>query len=399
MPATTRFPVLKRVSPGAWTAAVWCVTTIYPVVVYVLLPPDGSITYYYPRLGLNSPVAKALLALSTVVALVGCGRLRRRPREAFVLLLAGTIGTTLAWRQAEIPWPQCLAVDLAVGFIAAAKPRRTSLLAVGAVLAVLACYLTLRKVFWPDGGYPVELISTGITVIAWFVGNSVYQTRTHNEQLRAQAINQAITDERLRIGRELHDMVAHSIGIIALQAGAARRVIDTQPARARDALGEIETVGRETLAGLRRTLGALRRAEQATHPDQALAPPGLADLDELAATTSAAGVQVDVLRLGEQRPLPPEIDLAAYRIVQESVTNVLRHAHTASCQVTVDYGQDALSIEVLDDGRGGSGEDAGYGLLGMRERVSLLRGEFCAATRPEGGFRVTARLPVQAGAL
>lgn len=164
----------------------------------------------------------------------------------------------------------------------------------------------------------------------------------------------AVTDERLRIARELHDMVAHSIGVIALQAGAARRVIDTQPERARDVPGEIEAAGRKTLSGLRRMLGALRSPEPALPPSGSQPPGlGLADVDRLAATTTQAGVRVDVRRAGERRPLPREIDVAAYRIIQEAVTNVVRHAGTTSCRVSIDY---------RDDGRGG-GAGGGYGLI------------------------------------
>jgi signal transduction histidine kinase len=239
-----------------------------------------------------------------------------------------------------------------------------------------------------------------IVIIAWLVGHQVYQSRVHTETLRAQAAAQAVTAERLRIARELHDMVAHTIGIIALQAGAARRVIDTQPALAREALGEVENASRETLSGLRRMLGALRRAEPGHAPE---APPldpalGLADIDRLAERTTAAGVRIEVRWRGERRPLPPEIGMSAYRIVQEAVTNVVRHAGTRSCQVTVDCRDEELAIEVLDSGPGpGRAADTGYGLLGMRERVGLLHGELSAAPRPEGGFRVAARLPVPAG--
>jgi len=151
-----------------------------------------------------------------------------------------------------------------------------------------------------------------------------------------------------------------------------------------------------------RMLGPLRQGQPGPGSDAAsvaavpLDPmPGLANLDQLAVTTTAVGVRVDVRWHGQRRPLPPEIDLSAFRIVQEAVTNVVRHAGTDRCQVCVDYQDDELVIEVLDDGRGGTTTaGAGYGLVGMRERVGLLHGEFSAGTRPEGGFRVTARLPL-----
>jgi signal transduction histidine kinase len=227
--------------------------------------------------------------------------------------------------------------------------------------------------------------------------------------LRAHAAAEAITAERLRISRELHDMVAHSMGIITLQAGAAARVIDTQPQSARTALHEVESAGREVLAGLRRMLGALRQAEPGQaepgqpgpgQGDQTLlgSLPGLADIERLAAATTAAGVRVDVRWRGERRPLPPDIDLAAYRIVQESVTNVVRHAGVGSCQVLITRDDETLAVEIADrgHGRGGGTTGTGCGLAGMRERVALLRGEFSAASQPEGGFLVTARLPLPA---
>ncbi|WP_435884243.1 sensor histidine kinase [Streptomyces xiamenensis] len=186
-------------------------------------------------------------------------------------------------------------------------------------------------------------------------------------------------------------MVAHSVGIIAFQAGMGGRVIDTRPTEARRALGAIEATSRETLSGLRRMLGTLRR------PVVLEPAPGLADLDRLAATAGAAGVRVEVRRLGEPRPLPGDIELSAFRIVQEALTNVVRHARTDRCRVTVGFGEADLSVEITDKGRGpGDGRAAGYGIVGMRERAALLGGELTAGARPGGGYRVTATLPVPA---
>ena len=398
MRSTPRLPLLKRLSPGAWTAVTWCALTIYPIIEYIVLPQHNSVTYSYPPSGLDSPRAQAQLAAAIVLALAGCALMRRRPRTAFSLLVAATVGTTLAWRQTVIPWTQVLALAVALGFITALQPRRTSLIAASLAFATLACYLSLRLWLWPGDGYPQEPFTALMLVVGWLIGNSVHQARGHTEQLRAQATSQAVTDERLRIARELHDMVAHSTGIVALQAGAARRVIDTQPSLARDALGEIETASREVLAGLRRTLGALRDSDQ-DGPMPPAPAPELADIDGLAAATSAAGVRVDVRWLGRHRSLPPEISLSAYRIIQEALTNVVRHADTHACQVTVDCREDEVSVEVVDAGRGhGTTTDSGYGLLGMRERVGLLHGEFSAGPRPEGGFLVAARLPLPTAA-
>ena len=205
--------------------------------------------------------------------------------------------------------------------------------------------------------------------------------------------------ERLRIARELHDIVAHSIGVIAIQAGAGRRVFDARPAQARDALAAIEATSRETLSGLRRMVTGLRLADPDPAPGQApLGPaPGLADIERLAATTLDAGVRVDVDWHGSREPLPADIDLSAFRIVQEAVTNVVRHAGTDRCLVCIGQHDGQLSIEVTDGGRGSGGAaGTGYGITGMRERAALLGGDFSAGPRPGGGFRVAARLPVPA---
>jgi signal transduction histidine kinase len=400
MPAAPPLPLLKRVPPGAWTALTWCAAMAYSFVTSVRLP--GEPTWRpEPGLGLDRVSASwMLLAIATLMVLAGSGLLRRRPLPALLLLLAGSVIATMELNSTTIAFLQFLAVDVALCFIAATRSRRTSLAAAAMALGVLAVYATTRLLL----GFPIgtsEQLAVAMTaVIAWQIGNSSRQTRDHAERLAAQNAAQAVTAERLRISRELHDIVAHSIGIIALQAGAATRVIDTQPAAARTAMTAVETASRETLSGLRRMLGALRQAEPG--PDSAAAPldpvPGLADVDRLAATTTAAGVQVDVQWRGQRRPLPADIDLSAFRIIQESITNVVRHASIHSCRVSIDHRDEELTIEVVDSGPGrGNTAGTGYGIAGMRERVGLLHGEFSAQPRPEGGFRVTARLPVPAG--
>jgi signal transduction histidine kinase len=198
----------------------------------------------------------------------------------------------------------------------------------------------------------------------------------------------------------VHDIVAHSIGIMAIQAGAGRRVFEASPDEARDALAAIEATSRETLSGLRRMVTGLRRAEP--EPGSLLAPlgpaPGLADLERLAATALDAGVRVEVEVdwHGSREPLPADIDVAAFRIIQEAVTNVIRHARTDRCRVSISHQDGQLSIEITDSGHGDSAAGTGYGITGMRERVALLGGDFSAGPRPGGGFRVAARLPVPA---
>ncbi|MFI1486192.1 sensor histidine kinase [Streptomyces sp. NPDC020747] len=404
MPATPRLPLLKRIPPGVWTAAIWCAGLALTMLMRFRLPGQEEADAYRTSL-LSSARWEGwtLLALGTALTLGGCVLMRRRPLWALALMLAGSISATSALSVGAIPLLQFLAVDLTLYFIAAARTRRTGIVAIAMALCTLAGYLAVRVLSKWVIGTTTELIVGLTAVIAWLIGDSMHQSRVHAEQVRAQAAAQAVTAERLRIARELHDMVAHTIGIVALQAGAARRVIDTRPDLAREALGEVENASRETLSGLRRMLGALRRAEPGQAPEAApLDPspaPGLADIDRLAERTTAAGIRVEVRWQGERHTLPPEIGMSAYRIVQEAVTNVVRHAGTRSCQVTVDCRDEELAIEVLDSGNGpGHAAATGYGLLGMRERVGLLHGEFSAAPRPEGGFRVAARLPVPAGA-
>jgi signal transduction histidine kinase len=237
-----------------------------------------------------------------------------------------------------------------------------------------------------------------VTIIAWLIGNSIRQAQARAELVHAQAAAQTVMAERLRIARELHDIVAHSIGIIAIQAGAGHRVFDASPAEARDALAAIEATSRETLSGLRRMVTGLRRTQPESAPTHApLDPaPGLADIERLAAKTLDAGVTVDVHWRGIREPLPADIGLSAFRIIQEAVTNVVRHAGTDHCHVSIHQQDGQLSIEVTDSGRGGTADGTGYGIVGMRERAALLGGDFSAGPRPGGGFRVAARLPVPA---
>lgn len=323
--------------------------------------------------------------------------LRRHPWPAFgMLLFAWLAAVVLAdGRYGMIGGLQVVVLDIAVGLITMERSRRASFAAAAAAVPTqLAC--TLRYVHGnavlPAAG---SIVLAG--VVAWMAGNSVRERRQHAEAITTQATEQAVTAKRLRIARELHDMVAHSIGIIAIQAGAGSRVIETQPHEARKALSAIETTSRETLAGLRRMLVALRAAD----PDAAARPapldpaPGLADVQRLVATALDAGVHVDVRRLGQPRALPAELDLSAFRIVQEALTNVVRHAGASRCRVTLDYRGEELAVEITDDGRGcDQPAAAGFGITGMRERASLLHGQFSAGPRPEGGFRVRARLPL-----
>jgi signal transduction histidine kinase len=223
---------------------------------------------------------------------------------------------------------------------------------------------------------------------------------------REERAARAVADERARIARELHDVVAHSLTVMVIQAGAARRLVDRDPERVVEVAATIKQMGREALDEMRRLVGVLGD-EPGGEP--ALAPqPTMADLDSLVERARAAGLDVELTIRGERVELPPGIDLAAYRVVQEALTNSVKHARARHATVAVEYGGDQLELCVADDGRGtpvsdsGSGEPSaevlpggGHGLVGMRERVTLYGGELTAGPRDGGGFEVRARFPLR----
>ncbi|MER7670091.1 histidine kinase [Kitasatospora sp. NPDC096128] len=330
--------------------------------------------------------------------------MRRRPATVFLVILGETVlGDLFGVR----PWIVFLLLAVLGGHLAVRRPKAA--VAVGSVAGVAA-------VFVHDSHAPGQSVGDAAQwaggaafwcAVAWVFAGVYRKRREYLAALQEQRAARAVVTERLRIARELHDSVAHSIGIITVLSGAAARVVETKPEQTRQALTGIETTSRQTLLELQRMLGALRRAEPDDAMAQAapLAPAGsLADVPLLAERTAGAGVRVHVSWQGERRPLPPEIELSAFRIIQESVTNVVRHSGARTCRVAVGYEPEGVRIEVVDDGDDGSGGPSrprhsaaaggsGFGLLGMRERVTLLSGQFSAGRRAEGGFRVTARLP------
>ena len=258
----------------------------------------------------------------------------------------------------------------------------------------------------------VDLLSGGATledtVPAWFMlaaaygvgfalrGQRLQSTLLANraerlEREREQKARLAVAEERVRIARELHDIVAHAISVIVVQAQAGQRVLEGEQASAREALGSIETTGRQALVEMRRLLGILRREDR----ELALAPrPSLANLDVLAERVREAGLPVEVHVEGEVKPLPAGVDLSAYRIVQEALTNALKHAGPASAQVVVRYRPEEVELEISDDGRGpGDGREGGHGLVGMRERAALVGGNVESGSEDGRGYTVRARLP------
>jgi signal transduction histidine kinase len=316
---------------------------------------------------------------------------RRAPLTVFVVSASATATLMLLGYDAgALPF-----VLLVGGFtVAACRPARVIAVA-GAVLAVLLAALYL-------GGAPQfgagELVSSAAAYAAAMLLGWTMQTRSRHiealEQREVESARRAAADERLRIAQELHDIVAHSLGVIAVQAGVGMHVVEADPAEARRALEHISRTSRSSLAEIRRLLGVIRTTEGGP----AYAPaPGLTDLGRLTDEVAGAGLPVAVEVEGDLGGVPAGVGLAAYRIVQEALTNSLRHADARQANVRLEQAAGTLLVEVTDNGRGPSGDHpGGHGLVGMRERVAVYGGSLDTGAAPDGGFRVTARLSYDA---
>ncbi len=393
--ARQRPPLTKRLSPRHWAALDYVVGGVFGLILFATVRhgvvaaienPYGSVPYR--PFALTWPLA-IFLVLTAVVAV---GMRRRRPAFMLGVLLAGSVVVTSLTGPETGTLTYFLPVAYVLYLVAATYERRQA--AVRVLIAVFATLLADGVLLYLTSGHTIPnggLVSAALCVIiAWFTGYIVRQRRRYALRLQDEAASKAVAEERLRIARELHDVVAHSMSVIAVQAGYGQYVIDTQPADARSALGAIQATSREALDEMRRMLGALRQADETDQRGVAgqagadagagagagvagagadagadvgvpagdaggaplLPAPGLAGLDRLVSRTASAGVRVDVTRCGQPRELPASIDLSAYRIVQEALTNVVKHARTSSCRVLIGYGQDELVLEVTDNGAG-----------------------------------------------
>jgi signal transduction histidine kinase len=339
--------------------------------------------------GVPHPVVLILVLLSVLPIAVR----RRWPRTVLAVV---TLASAAVLALSPNPAPP-YAVAYAMYLIPARLPRREALGYLGASLVTLGAGLAVFAVTrhgGPDtGGVRAALAalaeSTLFVAGSWATGYIILQRRAYHRALS----DQAERDDRIRIARELHDVVAHSLSLIAVQAGVANWVVESQPAEAARALSSIEEISRGALREMRALLGVLR-VEGDSDAGPELAPAhGLADLNELADRVTAAGITVALDIRGGPAAIPPGLDLAAYRVIQEAATNVIKHSGAGSCQVTVTYETDALTVRITDDGRGTTENTAGHGLKGMRERVAMYGGTFEAGPLPAGGFGVTARFP------
>jgi signal transduction histidine kinase len=327
---------------------------------------------------------------------------RRAPAGVLAAQAAAATGYVWAGLPVFMLGPAVLVTLYTIGV---RLPRARGLGLLAGAAAVMGLLLWLGPSF-PGVGSVV--LYGALLSAAWFLGDVVQRWRllasaharraVELEQARGEVARLAVAGERLRIARELHDVVAHSMSVISMHAGTGRLAAERDPAAARRALEVVERSSREALAELRRLVTVLRDADG----DAALAPaPRLTDVHGLVAEVAAAGVTVDVHTDGDLTSVPEGVSLAAYRIVQEALTNVVRHALPARAELRITVGDDAVLLEIVDDGASGVGtspaEHRGHGMIGMRERAVLYGGELDAGPRPGGGWRVAARLPFPAG--
>jgi signal transduction histidine kinase len=340
------------------------------------------------------------LASATVLALT----LRRRLPVAVLGFVTAMSVTLAAFGYAPTLGP-AVAFLIAVYTVAAHRGLATSMPAGTAAIGVFVVLMGVQRY-----GLWQSVTNTVLFIGVWWLGRSLRLRRAYLDELEARAqrlerareadSRAARTEERSRIARELHDVVAHHVSVMTVQAGAARRILDRDPESVRDALTTIEQMGRTALGEMRRLVGVLRTEAEPVRSE--LSPqPGVHDLSRLVDQLRETGMQVQLWIEGESRSLSPGVDLAAFRLVQEALTNTLKHAGPqARAWVRIEYADRQLRVEVEDDGRGlvaGLGRPAGngHGLVGMRERVALYGGDLRIGPRSGGGFEVRARFPLE----
>ncbi|WP_283136278.1 sensor histidine kinase [Rhizohabitans arisaemae] len=362
-----RLPLLSRVPAWAWVTVDTGIALVFAAAFTGLAssrnPAAPDLFDYGSALAVSLPIAVR----------------RLWPRTVFLIVLIGGLGM----RQFLVPHADPLCLPLALYTLATRGRAGFALLAAAGVSAQGVLELPVTGTVRDHLGLVLAIL-----LASWAAGTAVRQRRLHTEQLAAQAEERARTEamaERLRIARELHDVIGHTLSTITVQAGVAGHV--GEAAEMRRTLASIEETGRSALRETRRLLGVLREDGEAE-----LTPaPDLADLDALIARTRMAGLEVELRTDGE---VEGEMELTVYRIVQEALTNVLKHAGARHVLVRIARQEDRLIVEVADDGTNGQVKPYGHGLTGLRERVHLFGGEFEAGARPVRGFRVMATLPL-----
>jgi signal transduction histidine kinase len=371
----------------------WWWLDVFPALVVAIVQVAGTVAA-----GHNQPERSSLDALGVALLLVGPAALlvRRRWPEAS---LAVAFSAALAYWLTDYPrgpagFP-ALIFALVTAVLAGRRAFAWGSLAVGYV-GFTALPPLLGQESWNVGR------AFGLAAWLLVLGTGAEIVRTRRERraelahVQAEEARRRASDERLLIARELHDILAHNISLINVQAGVALHLLDERPDQARPALAAIKDASKEALGELRSVLDVLRRGDDGESAPRAPTA-GLSDLPGLIERTHTAGLDVAIEVTGESRPVPAGVDLAAFRIAQEALTNVVRHAGTQRARVRLDYGDDRLTVQIDDDGAGGSvlpRDGTGRGIAGMRERVQALGGRFEAGPRPGRGFRVRARFPI-----
>jgi signal transduction histidine kinase len=343
----------------------------------------------------RSGVAKEHTVGVAVIAAVVTASVAVRRRYPFIVGIGAVALSTFQiafWGDPQLI-PSSIAFFLALYALTVWTTARMFAIGVGLLIAMY-----LASAAGPKGNLSHSTFFTIVTLVVMLLIRRVLGDRERRAQLaereRDVAAREAVVGERARIARELHDAIAHNVSMMVLQAGAERRILDGQEGGTRAVLQTIEQTGRGALTEMRRLVGMLRE-----DGDDELSPqPGLDDLPHLTAQVREAGLPVELTIEGNRRPLPVGIELSAYRIVQEALTNALKHAGDATAWVHVRYGDDSLELEIIDDGSGSAAPittGGGHGLTGMRERVALYGGRIDAGHKPSGGFRVRVLLPVR----
>jgi signal transduction histidine kinase len=392
-PAATQERPRRAASPG-WLAVVpFKIMRLRPLLPDVIL----AVVVSLPALVGTVPAVaserhqRLLVAAAVPMALLQTLPLAWRRVQPLAVLSVTVAATVALFGVAGRYFP--LGVAIALYTVAAHRERPQALRAGLAAVAVLAVPILLTTYPRPDA----LIANVVLLALCWTLGAYLGELRARAaraEREREAEARHAVAEEQARIARELHDVLAHNVSVMVVQAAAGADVFDTSPERARQALGAIEATGRQALTELRHLLNAKPVDAEALAPQ-----PGLARLEALAGQVRAAGLAVELRVEGEPFPLPSGADVSAYRIVQEALTNTLKHAHATKASVLVRYGRDAVELEVRDDGRATarSGDGSGgRGVIGMRERAALYGGDLRAAREPGGGFAVRAHFPIGA---
>jgi signal transduction histidine kinase len=394
-------PAVSRFGPRRWLAVDVFVAAAMFALLVALLAASTALKHSHHA----QPGRLVALGLLAALATLPVAVRRRWPLPVFaVVLVAGKAFSTLGSFSTVVT-----PATYALYTVAVQESRRRSLLALAALEVGVAVNFLPHGASHAASGAFFAVVNKSRVVLAsgaffalalqfavWLIGDAV---RRHRAQVALQQ-RQALAEQRLEIARELHDIVAHALSVVAVQAGVGSHLIATRPDQAARSLSAIEETARAALSETRYLLGAMRGGG---HDPAGLAPvPGISSVATLVRQVSDTGQPVSLRVEGEPRALSPSLELSVYRVIQEALTNVVRHAgQPASAEVVISYAEDGVLVTVTDNGRGQRMSQkihgSGHGLTGMRERVSLLGGELWAGPRPEGGYQVVARLPAAEG--